>query len=390
MDARPIFDDVLWMGAVDWDRRLFDSLIPLPDGTSYNAYLLQGTQGTALLDSVDPPMTAQLLDQLEAVPSLDYVVSHHAEQDHSGAIPAVLERYPNARVVATERGQDMLVYLLGIPRERIRVVANGEELSLGSLTLRFLHMPWVHWAETMVTYVPERQAVFTCDFLASHLATSELFAEWTHVEEAAKRYYGEIMMPFRDYIKRHVARLRELDVKVIAPSHGPLHADPTPVLAAWEEWASDRPHNLVTIAYVSMHGSTRRLVQRLVSALAARRVRAEVFDLASVDLGRLAISLVDAATIVVGTPTVLGGPHPLAVFATHTVAALRPKARFASLIGSYGWGGRVAELLTQQLAPLRVEVLSPVLCKGRPREDDLAAIDALAEQIANAHRQMGL
>ena len=390
MESRAIFEDVHWMGAVDWDRRLFDALIPLPEGTSYNAYLLQGTEGTVLLDTVDPSMAGHLLRQLEAVPSLDYVIAHHAEQDHSGTIAAVLDRYPDARVIGSERCRGLLIDLLGIAEERFVTAGDGEEVSLGSLTLRFLHLPWVHWPETMVTYVPERKVLFSCDFLASHVATTELCLPWAEVSAASKRYYGEIMMPFREHIQRHVPRLRELDLELIAPSHGPVHPEPATVLAAWEQWASDQPRNLAVIAYVSMHGSTRRLVERLASGLAARGVRAEVHDLASVDLGRLAMSLVDAATIVLGTPTVLGAPHPLAVFGAHTVGVLRPKAKFAGLLGSYGWGGKTVEMVTQALAPLKVELLAPVLCKGVPTGADLEAVDALADQVAARHREAGL
>jgi len=153
MNRRKLADRIYWMGAVDWDRRLFDALVPLPDGTSYNAYLIQGSEKTALLDATDPAMSHELLGQLEAIPRLDYVVAHHAEQDHSGAIPQVLERFPEARLVCSPKAQGMLQDLLPLEGRSFITVEDGEKLSLGDKTLTFLHTPWVHWPETLSTYL---------------------------------------------------------------------------------------------------------------------------------------------------------------------------------------------------------------------------------------------
>ena len=162
---RKITESVHWVGVVDWDRRLFDSLIPLPDGTTYNAYLVRGSEKTALLDAVDPEFAHVLLSALEGVSRIDYVVSHHAEQDHSGAIPQVLARFPEAKVMVTAKAKPMLMDLLHIPEDKFVVVADGETLSLGDKTLKFIHTPWVHWPETMSTYLAEDRILFSCDFL---------------------------------------------------------------------------------------------------------------------------------------------------------------------------------------------------------------------------------
>ena len=145
MKARKIKDRIYWMGSVDWDKRLFDSLIPLPDGTSYNAYLIEGSEKTVLLDSVDSQMADELLAQLEGVSKIDYVISHHAEQDHSGTIPQILEKYPAARLISTSKAKGLLMDLLPIPEESFITVKDGETLSLGDKTLKFIHAPWVHW-----------------------------------------------------------------------------------------------------------------------------------------------------------------------------------------------------------------------------------------------------
>jgi flavorubredoxin len=391
MTMRRVTDGLWWLGAVDWDRRLFDSLIPLPDGTSYNAYLLKGDKRTVLFDTVDPMMTDVLLSQLAEVPSIDYVVSHHAEQDHSGAIPHVLARYSSAQVLATPKAKGMLVDLLQVPEHRITTVADGETLDLGGRTLQFVHTPWVHWPETMVSYLREDRILFSCDFFGSHIATSDLYVteEW-RVYEAAKRYYAEIMMPFRRLIAGHLDKIGGLAFDLIAPSHGPIYDRPRFILDAYRDWVSDEPRNSVVLPYVSMHGSTRRMVEHLVEALVQRDIAVHQFDLAVTDIGKLAIALVDAATLVVGTPTVHAGPHPLVVYAAHLANALRPKLAFASIIGSYGWATKAVEQIASMIPNLKVEVLSPVMCKGLPGDADFRALDNLADAIAAKHAERHL
>jgi len=391
MKARKIREGVYWMGAVDWDRRLFDSLIPLPDGTSYNAYLIQGSEKTALLDTVDPSMTDVLMFQLGSVPHIDYLVAHHAEQDHSGSIPQVLEKYEDAKVIATPKGKGMLMDHLLIPEEKFITVGDGETLSLGDKTLEFIHTPWVHWPETMVTYLPEERILFTCDFFGSHLATTDLYVieEW-RVYEAAKRYYAEIMMPFRKIIRKNLEKVGGREIELIAPSHGPIYDRPAFILDAYQDWVSEEPKNVVVLPYISMHGSTEKMVEYLVSALAERGVTVYQFNLAVTDIGKLAITLVDAATIVIGTPTVHVGPHPNVVYAAYLANALRPKLRFASIIGSYGWNSKTVEQIAVLIPNLKVEILDPVLCKGFPREDDFRALDDLAATIAAKHAEHNL
>jgi len=391
MNPREIKENILLMGAVDWNRRLFDSLIPLPDGTSYNAYLIKGSEKTVLLDTVDPDFSDVLLSQLESIDRIDFIVSHHAEQDHSGAIPHVLERFPDAKVITSEKGKGMIVDHLLVPEEKVITVGDGEELSLGDRTLKFIYTPWVHWPETMVSFLKEDGILFSCDFFGSHLSTTDMFVtDERQVYEAAKRYFAEIMMPFRSIIKRNIEKLDEYDIKMIAPSHGPMYDRPDFILDAYKDWISDTPKNIVVIPYISMHGSTERMVQYLVAALAERGVKVHEFDLAVTDIGKLAITLVDAATIVIGTPTVQVGPHPNVAYAAQLANVLRPKARYASVIASYGWGSKAIEQIAGMIPNLKVEIIDPVLVKGYPKEDDFEALDKLADTIARKHGENGL
>jgi flavorubredoxin len=242
----------------------------------------------------------------------------------------------------------------------------------------------------MVTYLKEERILFSCDFFGSHLATTDRYVtDEGQVYEAAKRYYAEIMMPFQNIIQKNLEKVKDYQIDIIAPSHGPMYDKPEFIIKAYHSWVFDEPKNMVVLPYVSMHGSTRKMVTYFVEALARRGVTVKQFDLTVTDIGKLAMSLVDAATVVIGTPTVLAGPHPDAVYAAFLANALRPNLKFASIIGSYGWGGKTVEQLAAMIPNLKVEIIQPVLIKGYPREADFKALDTLAETIAHKHKELG-
>ncbi len=391
MKRKELGKGIYWVGVVDWDRRLFDSLIPLPDGTSYNAYLIEGSEKMALIDTVDPSFSERLLGKLEDVTRLDYIISLHAEQDHSGSIPEVLAKYPGAKVITNTKAKSILMDHLHIPEEAFIIVKDRETISLGEKTLRFIFTPWVHWPETMTVYLEEEKILFSCDFFGSHIATTDLYVtDRCQVYEAAKRYFAEIMMPFRSTIANNIKKISDYDISMIAPSHGPVYNDPGFIMDAYKDWIEGPLENTVVIPYVSMHGSTELLVKHLVTSLEQRGVKVELFNLAVTDIGKLAMALVDAATLVIGAPTVLTGPHPLIVYAAYLANALRPKTRFVSIIGSYGWGSKTIEILGGMIPNLKVEVIEPFLCKGLPTDTDFNAIEKLADVITMKHREIGL
>jgi len=393
MSVRELKKDIYSVGALDWDRKLFDELIPLPDGTSYNAYIVQGSEKTALLDTVDPEKEKDLLKNLQAlgIAKIDYIISHHTEQDHSGSIPKILDLYPEAKVVTNPKCKNMLIDHLLIPEDKFLTVGDGETLNLGNKTFEFIIAPWVHWPETMFTYLQEDGILFTCDFLGSHLATSDLFAtDKNKVYTAAKRYYAEIMMPFRTSIKKYLNRLEKLNINMVAPSHGPVYNKPGFIIDAYQEWVSDEVKNEVILPYCSMHGSTKKMVHHFIEELISRNITVKPFNLTDTDIGELAMALVDAATIVIGSPTVLVGPHPSVVYAAYLVNALRPKVKFASIIGSYGWGGKMVDTITGMLTNLKIELIDPVVTKGHPKKDDYESLSNLADKILEKHRAINL
>ncbi len=389
---RELKKNIYAVGVQDWDRRLFDELIPLPHGTSYNSYLIKGSQKTALVDSADPAKYGEMLANLAEhdVKNIDYLICNHAEQDHSGSISFLAEKYPQAVVVTNEKCKGFLMDLLHISEDRFMVVKDGETLSLGDKTVEFILAPWVHWPETMFSFLKEDKVLFSGDFLGSHLATTDIFACDETVLEGAKRYYAEIMMPFRPSIVKHLQKLDTMEIDLIAPSHGPVHKKPFFIVDAYKDWSSEKVKNEVVIPWVSMHGSTEAMVKHLTEALVKRGIAVKPFNLTKTDLGELAASLVDAATVILATSTALVGPHPQGLYAAALVGALRPKTKFLGIIGSYGWGSKAVETIKSLLSNLKAEVLEPVYIKGAPRKEDFEALDKLAEAVAERHKSLGL
>jgi flavorubredoxin len=323
---------------------------------------------------------------------IDYIISHHAEQDHSGSIPDILLMYPDAKVITNPKCAKMLIDHLHLDPDQIVEIEEGQTLSLGDKTLKFIYTPWVHWPETMSTWLEEDKILFSCDFFGSHLATGDLFVtDSARTLEGAKRYYGEIMMPFRNAIRGNLKKLEPLDIQMIAPSHGPVWDKPKTIIDAYTQWVDeDVIVNKVIVPYVSMHESTEKMVEYLVEALIEREISVQQFNLTVSDLGEMVVGLVDAATVILGSPTVMVGAHPEAVYCAALINALRPKTKFAGIIGSFGWGSKMVEQLTGLMGNFKAEMFEPVLVKGAATEAGYTALDDLADNILAKHRQLGI
>ena len=385
MAKREITSGVFNVGAIDWQRRLFDELIPLPDGTSYNAYLIKGEEKTALIDTVDPEKENELFANLEEAgcKKIDYIIASHAEQDHSGTIPKVLERFPQAKVLANPKCKSFLSDLLHIEEGKFREIKEGERISLGGKTLEFIYTPWVHWPETMSTYLLEDKILFSCDFFGSHRATSETFVqdEYKTVEDA-KRYYAEIMMPFRKMIAANLEKIAKKQISFIAPSHGPVYQNPDLIINAYKEWISDKTEKKIIIPYVSMHQSTKAIVDFLTDAFMKEKIKVLPLNLIGVDLGKLSMELVEARGILFAGPYVLAGLHPALVSAAYLTSILRPKAKLVSLVCSYGWGGRGKDQFKDLFKNLPCNLKEPLLIKGRPKKEDFELLKEFAHEIS--------
>lgn len=389
MKMTKLADNIFFCGEKDRERTLFDQLVPLPEGTTYNSYFVKGSEKNALIDTIYPPKINLLIDKLAdaKITQIDYIISNHAEQDHSGALPVLVEKFPNAKIVTNERAKENIKSMLHVDEEKFIVVKDGDTLSLGDKTFQFVLAPFVHWPDTMFSYLLEDKFLFTCDFLGAHYTTGDIYADYSAgLLLAAKRYYAEIMMPFRTFAAKYVSKVRELDPKMICPSHGPIYDKPSFILDAYEDWTSSTVKNKVLIAYVSMYESTKIMAEHLRDKLEPQGIEVVFWDIIEGDTGELAMETVDVATIVMGTSMVLAGPHPAAVYATYLINILKPKVKYFAIIGSYGWGGNLVTALENLLTCIKPEKLENVVIKGRPRGEDFTKLDALAEQIIEKHK----
>lgn len=388
MKFREIKNNVFYCGLNDRERKIFDELIPLEQGTSYNSYLVKGSEKIALIDTMYPPKSEEYLKNLDEnnITKIDYIIANHGEQDHTGTLPELIKKYPEAIIVTNQFCKNNIMEMLLIPENRIQVIKNNEEISLGDKTLRFLMAPGVHWPDTMFTYIVEDNLLCTCDFLGAHYTFDDIFADDSkELEHSAKRYYAEIMMPFRKMCQKYTQQVKDLKPDMILPSHGPIYKNPEFILDLYQDWSSDEPKNLVVLPYVSMYGSVEEMINYLADKLNKAGIQTIKHDIVSDDLGDLAMAIVDAKTIVLGASMVLCSPHPAAANAAYLVNILNPKAKYASIIGSYGWGGDLVGKLTNMLSNLKVELIEPILIKGKAKPETLQKLDEMARVIIEKH-----
>ncbi|MFY1113248.1 MAG: FprA family A-type flavoprotein [Methanosarcinaceae archaeon] len=380
-----IADNVFWVGAKDWNRRLFDALVPLPEGTSYNSYLVKGTEKTVLIDTVNPGFEKEFVEKINKVTELeklDYLIMNHAEPDHSNAIRFIMERAPKAVLVTTKKGIGMVRNYHEIPDERVKIVGDGDLLDLGGKTLRFIEAPWLHWPETMFTYLEEDKILFSCDFFGAHTAQGVYDEDIEDLIPMAKRYFGEIMMPFRKQGAKALEKIKDLEIRVIAPSHGPMYKNPERILGPYRKWTSGESEKKALVVYASMWGSTEKLVREMAETLLSKGIDVRLYNLAVSDIGDLARELVDSRAVVLGSPTVLGGMHPLAMQGAYLVKAFKPPIKYGVLLGSYGWGGGALKQAAEMLAPTKIEVVGTLQVKGAPKEEDLKEVQRIALELA--------
>ncbi len=388
-----IKENIFYAGMNDCGRLFFDELIPLEKGTSYNSYIVIGSEKTAVIDTMYPKFTQEYLKSFDenGITKVDYIIANHGEQDHSGSIPALLEKFPNAIVVTNAVCAGNLKEMLLVPSEKIKIIKNDEELSLGNKTLQFKITPGVHWPDTMFTYIKEDNIISTCDFLGAHYTFDDVFAVPSkELEKSAKKYFAEIMMPFSSVCRKYIQLIKDLKVEMVLPSHGPIHKNPDYILDLYTDWAGEKGKNLVILPYVSMYNSTENMIDYLSNKLNEKGINTFKYDMVNGNLGDLAISLVDATTIIMGASMVLAGPHPAAFNTAYLASVLRPKAKVASFIGSYGWGGNLFGKLSELLAPLKLDIIEPIQVKGKAKSDDYIKLDNMAEEIYKKHKEFGL
>ncbi len=386
MSIKKVVNGVYAVGSKDPYRPLFDQLMPLPEGTSYNAFLIKGENKIALIDTVYAPFEQELELRLKEndITQIDYIIANHGEQDHSGALPNLLKRFPMVKIVTNQKCKDIMVGFLPLKDDSFMIVKDDDVLDLGRKSLRFMLMPWVHWPDTMFVYLPEDNILFTTDFFGAHATGFDLF--WdddVSLIPLIKSYYAEIMMPFASIFKKYLSKVELLHPRMIAPAHGPLYKNPSFVIDLYKKWSSDEKKKQVILMGVSMYGSTQKMIDYVVLKIQEKGIEVKVYDAVHFNTTDLTCDLIESSGLIIATPTVLTGVHPTVIMPLYLINILKPSLRFLSLIGSYSWGTTIDKQVVTLVSSLKsTQILAPVLAKGTPKENDFKAMDELVEQIA--------
>jgi flavorubredoxin len=379
-------DNIDWVGAVDWTIRDFHSY-DTQRGTSYNAYLVRDEK-TALVDTVKAPFADDLLRNISRLVDLhrvDYVVCNHAEMDHAGSLPQVMQAMPQATLLCDRQCAAALGQHFDTSSWKIRTVANGEAVSLGRRTLQFIETPMVHWPESMFTYVPEEKLLFSMDAFGQHYASAERFddeADLPTVMQEARTYYANIVTPYAKAVQTCLERAAGLQIGMIAPSHGLIwRSHIAKIVDAYSRWANHQPKAKVLVIYDTMWESTAMMAQAILEGALdssplplgeGQGVRAELIHIRRSSLTHIASEVLEAGAVAFGSATLNRGMMPMAAAAINYLQGLRPQNKAAVAFGSFGWGKGGAEAVDEALRAIGWNVLrEPLRAKYRPNSSVL-------------------
>jgi flavorubredoxin len=386
-------DNVHWVGVVDWGLREFHGHeLSTHRGSTYNAYLIRDEK-TVLVDTVWEPYAEEFMNSLTDLvdPSeIDIIVANHAEVDHSGALPNLMERCPDASLVVSSRGEESI---RGHYHEDwdFRTVETGDSIDIGQNELMFVEAPMLHWPDSMFTYLTGHNILMPNDAFGQHYASAYRFNDQVDQEELyqeALKYYVNILTPFSGLVERKIQELLELGlpVDVIAPSHGVIWRDnPMQIVEKYREWAAQEADARAVVLYDSMWGATRKMASAIGEGLADNGVDNKVIQAGVTDRNDLLVDVFEARTVVVGSPTFNNGVLPGIAPVCEDLRGLKFKNKIGAAFGSYGWSGEGPDLIQEHLedAGFTVEA-DPLGCKWQPDENDLAECRTLGAELARA------
>lgn len=390
--AAKITEKVYWVGAVDWALRDFHGYTTAR-GSTYNAYLVLADKVT-LIDTVKYDFKDEMLARIRSVidpAAIQYIVSNHAEMDHSGCLPEVVELVKPQKVFTSVVGAKALPGHFPSLADRIEAVKDGQTIDLGSFNLSFCETRMLHWPESMFTYVPQEYVLFSQDMFGSHLASNERFADEVGQDvlryEAAK-YFANIFWPYASFVQKTLDRLRDLgwDLNILATDHGPIWrrpADIDKILELYTLWAQQRPTKKALVVYDTMWQSTAAMARAVGEGLTAGGTQAVVMPIRATTRSDIATELLEAGALLIGTPTINNNMFPTVADVLVYLKGLRPRNLVGAVFGSYGWGGEALKQVAGELEQMKVELVAePLRVQYVPDEEALERCRALGEQVA--------
>ena len=384
--AVPIAEDVHWIGALDPDLRNFDIILRTANGTSYNAYAVRGSAGVAIIDTVKQDFTGAFLERLERVAEyreITAIVLNHLEPDHTGAVPELLRRAPQAEIHVSPKGLQVLRGLLkdDFDAYKVRVVRTGDILDLGNRSLRFLTTPYVHWPDTQCTYLEEEQLLFTCDLMGCHFCDARLFNDRVgDFRFSFEYYFDHIMRPFRSHVSDALDLIEPLDIDMIAPSHGPiLRARPREYITHYRRLVKSRlarevgDQKTLLIFYVSAYGATSQMADAVFAGAAENEgVRVSLFDLQIGEVAPFVDLIEEADGLVLGSPTINGDAVKTVWDLLGGLVDIDTKGKLGAAFGSFGWTGEAVPMLEARLQGLKMRVPEKgIRIKLHPTDEEL-------------------
>ena len=385
-------EGLYWIGALDPERRVFDVIMPLDRGTTYNSYLIEAQRPTIVETvSVKPEAQEEFFANIRALldlKDLAYIILNHLEPDHSGALENLLAEAPNAKVVVSKSGEHFVKNLLNREIDLLRM-QDGDTLDLGGKTLRFISAPFVHWPDTMLTYLVEERVLFPCDFLGCHFCHERLFDDLVGDFSYHFRYYfNTIMRPYKDYAFKAIEKLESLKIDLIAPSHGPiLRTDPQRYIDLYREWSSPKPKvkKRALIFYASAYGNTARMAQEIARGVKEEGAEVALLNLEEVVPTEVLEEIEEADALIVGSPTFVGDAIKPIWDLLSSLITIKVKGKVGAAFGSYGWSGEAVGLIEERLRNLKFKVPEPgVRAILAPTAEDLENCREFGRKIAKA------
>jgi len=379
---------IYWVGGIDWDIRNFHGY-STNRGTTYNSYLIKDKK-IVLIDTVKHYLFEEMLGRINDIidpATIDYIISNHVEMDHSGSLLKLLEYCPDATIVTSTRGEK------GLRRHykknlKFKVVQSGETLSIGKRTLHFVHIPMVHWPDSMVTYSPSDELLFPNDAFGQHIASSERFDdefEWGILEEEAAKYYANIVMPYGEQVQKALTALKDLDIDMIAPSHGVIWRKNIPkIVDSYTKWSQQRIDSKALIIYDSMWGSTKNLALTLQEGIEEAGIPVTMRNLKIDHISDIITDVLTTRLILIGSPTLNNTMLPtMGAFLTY-LKGLRPKQRIGFAFGSYGWGGQAVGEIEKVIGDLSWDIpIKSVNINYIPDQKELQNTKEIGKKLAN-------
>lgn len=362
-----IKEDVYWIGSLDPSLVVFDIVVPTEHGTTYNSYLVRGEK-TAIIDTVKAHFVSEFLAKIKTLVRLediDYIVINHTEPDHSGGLISLMEQAPNAVPVFSRGARTFVKNILHKDFE-YKEVADGDSIDLGGKVLKFIPAPFLHWPDTMFTYLAEDKILFPCDGFGAHYCSEKIFNdELENKEEAFKDfefYYNCILRPFKKHIIKALDSIKDYDIDIIAPSHGPiLRENLSKYIEAYQEWSSKGGSvpgkKKITIIYVSSYGSTKKMAEYIYKGASLPNTDVSLYDAAETDMETIIDAIEASDEIILGTPT-LNAKAPKPIFdIISNLVLLDIKGKSAAVFGCYGWSGEAVKIVEDILKSLKFKIV---------------------------------